>query len=79
MKRQINTQVKISHSTTFFTARQRDTGLPFKKDFVSNCRCGFNVVFKQYCHKKQFLKYSCLYSAGKYYYFYGIEYFGKND
>ena len=52
MKRQINTQVKISHSTTFFTARQRDTGLPFKKDFVSNCRCGFNVVFKQYCHKK---------------------------
>ena len=55
MKRQINTQVKISHSTTFFTARQRDTGLPFKKDFVSNCRCGFNVGFKKYCHKNSFL------------------------
>ena len=46
MKRQINTQVKISHSNIFNTPQERNIALRFKPDFMSNYEGTLNVGFK---------------------------------
>ena len=48
MKRQINTQVKISHSNifNFNTPQERNIALRFKHDFMSNYEGSFKVEFE---------------------------------
>lgn len=46
MKRQINTQVKISHSNIFNTPQERNIALRFKPDFMSNYEGSFKVEFE---------------------------------
>ena len=53
MKRQINTQVKISHSNIFNTPQERNIALRFKPDFMSNYEGTLNVEF-EVCFYKEF-------------------------
>ena len=52
MKRQINTQVKISHSNIFNTPQERNIALRFKPDFMSNYVGTLKVEFEVCFYKK---------------------------